>query len=489
MKSLDKLLEYLQKMGDAIYIANLMHWEMDTQMPVAFYDTATDIKTKVEMKIFEMSTSQEYKRLLDEVISSSDFKSLSIEDCRYILFLKDNFEKEERIPTDFYEEYCTLRSNSAIAWRVAKEKNDYSLFQPYLEKIISMTKRLYSYKYPGKDLYNSMLNDYETGVTTNVIDSLFDELKQEVIPLVKNLRPVTLPKQNHPYSNSELLDIATFLLDYIGFDNNKGALGIYPHGYTMKINNNDVRITFSKNKSIFDHVCTIIHEGGHGIFEQNVGSLLTKYPSYEIDKYALHESQSRFFENMLGCNKYFWAPIYEELHPKLKVSLSLDEFIAYLNNAKPSLIRTEADELTYCLHIIMRYEIERDLFNNKISVTELPTIWNRKMKEYLGVEVKRDCDGILQDMHWSDGSFGYFPSYLLGSILDGMLLEAVDEQLGDINTILKEGRIKEITKFLSEKIHSYGGTYNIEEVAERICYKKLTVQPLVSYFKSKFIQK
>lgn len=486
MESLNKLLEYLQKMGDIIYIANLIHWEMDTQMPTDSYEGAISIKTKVEMKIFEMSTSKEYKELLDDVISSSNFYTLSIEDRRYLLSLHDNFEKEQRIPTEFYEKYCTLRSNSAIAWKDAKQSNDYSLFQPYLEKIIMMTKELYSYKYPKEDLYDSMLNDYETGVTTKVIDSLFEKLKQELIPLVKKLHPITLPKQNQSYSDSELLDIATYLLDYIGFDNNRGTLGIYPHGYTMKVNNNDVRITFSKNKSIFDHVCTIIHEGGHGIFEQNVGSLLTKYSSYEIDKYALHESQSRFFENILGRNKNFWVPIYEEVKPQLKVSLSLDEFMGYLNNAKPSLIRTEADELTYCLHIIMRYEIERDLFHNKISVAELPMIWNRKMKEYLGVEVNRDCDGLLQDMHWSDGSFGYFPSYLLGSILDGMLLEAVEEQLGDINTILKEGRIKDITRFLSEKIHSYGGTYNIEEVAERVCHKKLEVQPLVKYFKQKY---
>lgn len=459
---------------------------MDTQMPVDSYEDAIDIKTKVEMEIFRMSTNPEYKKLLDEVTSSADFHNLPLEDYRYLLFLKENFEKEQRIPTDFYEEYCTLRSNSAIAWKDAKEKNDYSLFQPYLEKMIMMTRKLYSYKYPQEDLYDSILNDYETGVTTKVIDSLFEELKQEIIPLVKNLQPVTLPKQNQSYSDSELLDIATYLLNYIGFDNNKGALGGYPHPYTTKINRNDVRITFSRNGSIFDHVCAIIHEGGHGIFEQNVGSLFAKYPGYEVDKFALHESQSRFFENMLGRNKNFWVPIYEELKPKLKVSLSLDAFIAYLNNAKPSLIRIEADELTYCLHIIMRYEIERDLFNNKISVAELPMIWNRKMQEYLGVEVTRDCDGILQDMHWSDGSFGYFPSYLLGSILDGMLLEAVEEQLGDVNTILKEGRIKDITEFLSEKIHSYGGTYNIEEVAERVCHKKLEVQPLIKYFKQKY---
>ena len=201
---------------------------------------------------------------------------------------------------------------------------------------------------------------------------------------------------------------------------------------------------------------------------------------------GLHESQSRFYENMLGRNINFWEPIYDEIKDKLKTKMTLEEYIEYFNNAYPSKIRTEADELTYCLHIIIRYEIERELFDNKITIDELPSAWNKKYKEYLGVDIKEDKDGVLQDMHWADGSFGYFPSYLLGSIFDGMLLELVNEKLGNVDNLLKEGKIKEITKFLNENIHQYGGTYNINEVAKRVCGKELTVEPLIKYFKEKY---
>ena len=279
------------------------------------------------------------------------------------------------------------------------------------------------------------------------------------------------------------------MLNYIGFDNKRGALGIYTHGYTMKLNNDDVRITFSNTDNIADICATVIHEGGHGIFEQNIDKVLAEFHSYDINKIALHESQSRFFENILGRNINFWKPIYEELKNKFDIDASLEDFVKILNNAHPSYIRTEADELTYCMHIIIRYEIERALFNSDVDLDELPQIWNKKYKEYLGLDVKEDKDGILQDMHWSEGAFGYFPSYLLGSIFDGMLLETINEKVGDVDEILKQGKIKEITKFLNNNIHKYGGTYNINETAKRVCGKELEVNGLVNYFKKKYENK
>lgn len=489
MTNITKLLEYLQKIQDTSYIVNLMHWEMDTQAPKKSLDYLIDVKTKVELEIFNLATSEEYKRLIDNVINSEEYNQLSKEEQIYLKELQENYEKDKRVPSEFYEEFSMLCSKSNAIWVEAKEKKDYQIFKPYLAQMIDYTKKYYSYKYPNtQNLYDEMLNDFERGLTTVKIDPLFARLKEGILPLVKKLPKEQKSTSTREYSKEELLDIAKYLLDYIGFDNERGALGIYPHGYTTKLNNNDIRITFSHNKSIFDHVCTVIHEGGHGIFEQSIGANLAKYPIYDINKYALHESQSRFFENILGRNKNFWVPIYEEIKKKLNIELSLDEFIANLNMAKPSLIRTEADELTYCLHIILRYEIERDLFADKISVEDLPTIWNQKMQEYLGIEVPSDTEGILQDVHWSQGSFGYFPSYLLGSIFDGMLMQTIKEKVGDIDTILKEGKIKEITKFLQSNIHKYGGAYNIEEVCQRVCGRNLNVEPIINYFKEKYVK-
>ena len=487
MEKLNKLLDYLQTIADTSYIATLMHWEMDITAPKKSLDYLIDVKTKVELKAFELSTSNEYKRLIDDVINSDEYKSLTKEEQIYLKELANDYEKEKRVPSDFFEEYSSLCSKSNAAWVEAKEKQDYQIFKPYLEKIIDMTKKYYTYKYPNtNNLYDCMLDEYETGMTSEKIDKLFDELKKDIIPIVKSLKVTKISMPQNKYTKEELLDIASYLLNYIGFDNERGALGIYPHGYTCKLNNDDIRITFSNNKSIFDHVCTVIHEGGHGIFEQSIGSNLSKYPIYDIGKYALHESQSRFYENILGRNINFWIPIYDEINEKLKLDMNVEEFVSYLNKAEPSFIRTQTDELTYCLHIILRYEIEKALFNDDITVEELPIIWNQKMQEYLGLEVTNDNDGILQDVHWSQGSFGYFPSYLIGSILDGMLIEAVEENIGNINEILKSGNISKITKYLQENIHQNGGAYKIEELTKKLCNKELSVEPLISYFKKKY---
>lgn len=276
-------------------------------------------------------------------------------------------------------------------------------------------------------------------------------------------------------------------LNYIGFDLNKGTLGIYPHGYTEKMSKNDIRIAFSYTNNPIDFVTTIIHEGGHALFEQNISPNLAKYENVTVENLcALHESQSRFYENFLGRNKNFWIPIYDDIKNILNLNYTLDEFVSLLNTPKCNPIRTSADELTYCMHIILRYEIERDIFNGKIKVSELPEIWNQKTKEYLNIEVQNDSEGLMQDVHWSEGDFGYFPSYLLGSIYDGMFFETIQKQLGSVDELLKNGKIKEITDFLIKKIYINGGAYTSLEIINKLCGKEISVKPLINYFNNKY---
>ena len=484
---MNEFLKYLNKIYEKESLLLLLLWEIDTKVPKDSIDYYIELSSKMETEIFEMSTSDKYVTLLESAINSDDFKSLEEYKKRYYLDLKDNFYKLKKIPSKFYEEFSKQKSKSKQIWAEAKSKNDYMIFKPYLEKNIEMTKQLYSYIYPNSEnLYDHMLSDYEKDLKSKDIDSLFEELKTEIIPIIKNLKPKKLKIYEKNYSESELYNISKFLLDYIGFNNDRGALGIYPHGYTTTISKNDIRIAFNNTKNIFEHASTIIHEGGHGIFEQRAGNSFGELSLVEINTIALHESQSRFYENILGRNVNFWVPIFDEFKKISSLDLDLESFIEYFNDAKPSLVRTEADELTYCLHIIIRYEIEREIFNGNVDLNKLPEIWNKKYKDYLGVDVKSDSEGILQDMHWSDASFGYFPSYLLGSIFDGMLLENINNELGNIDTLLREGRIKEITNYLNEKIHKYAGSYNIFEVCNKVCKKEMNVRPLVNYFKKKY---
>ena len=480
-------INYLNEINDIRSMLIMLMWEIDTKAPKDSIDYYSETFTKLESKIFEMSTSDKYIELLDKAIDSDEFKELEEHKKIYYLNLKDDYEKEKRIPKHFYEEYSKQKVKSRQVWAEAKEKNDYKIFKPYLEKMINMSKELYSYVYPNSDnLYDDMLSEYERGIKSKDIDPLFEELKKEIIPIINNLKPEELKRIENNYSESEKYDISNLLLDYIGFDKDKSTLGIYPHGYTVKLSKNDVRIAFSNESDISDLAMTMIHEGGHGIFELYSETDYKELDMIDVNLTALHESQSRFYENILGRNINFWIPIYDEFKKKAKLDLSLEEFVKYLNNAKKSLIRTEADELTYCLHIIIRYELEREIFNGNIDLDKLPELWNQKYKDYFGIDVKNDSEGILQDMHWSDASFGYFPDYLLGSIFDGMLLERINEDLGDVDTILKEGRIKEITDYLNKNIHRYAGAYNIFDTCKRVCKKEMNIKPLVNYFKNKY---
>ena len=482
-----ELLKYLDRIGQINYLITMLRWEMDTIAPSTSFDYLINTSTSLELESFKLSKSKEYIDLLNKMIDSKDFNDLEESEKKYILKCKSDYEHIKNIPDTFYEMYSKLKSESLNAWVKAKNESNYNIFKPYLIKIINKTKELYKYMYPNSNnLYESMISTYEEGISLDLIDKLFNELKSEIIPIINNLKKNDLKVINNTYSNDELYEISKYLLDYIGFDNNRGALGIYTHGYTTKLNNNDVRIVFNNKSDIITHIGTVVHEGGHGIFEQNISDTLKEYKSYDIDKVALHESQSRFYENILGRNINFYKPIYNELKKLLKINIDIEEFIKYFNDAKKSLIRIEADELTYCLHIIIRYEIERDIFNNNLDLEKLDKVWNQKYKEYLGIDIKNDSEGILQDMHWSDGNFGYFPTYLLGSIFDGMLLEHINTTLGDVDELLKNNRIKEITKYLNDNIHKYGGAYNINEVSNRLFNKDLEVKSIVKYFKSKY---
>ena len=484
---LEKFLKYLEEIERINYLITTLKWEMDTVAPEKSLDYLINTSTFLEMKSFKLMTNKKYIELIENLINSNEYKKLSEEEKIYINDIKENYYKFKKVPKKFYQEFCTLKKNSLNAWIKAKEKNDYELFKPYLKKIIDYTKKYYRYMYDNPtNLYDCMLNDYEKNINSEFIDKLFSNLKKELIPIIKEIKIEDKSKINIHLEDSKFISFAKLLLDYIGFDNSRGSLGIYTHGYTTKLNNNDIRITFSNRDNPIDSISTIIHEGGHGIFDQNIGSNLSKYGIYEVNKYALHESQSRFYENMLGRRKSFYEPIYDEIKKYLNIDMPIDEFVSYFNLVRPSLVRTEADELTYPMHIIIRYEIERDIFNDNLDLDNLKEIWNKKYQEYLGVSSIDDKNGIIQDMHWSDGSFGYFPSYLLESIFDGMLLELINEEVGNIDQLLKNGKIKEITNYLNKNIHKYGGSYNINEVANRLFGKDLDITPLINYYKSKY---
>lgn len=481
---IEKLQQYNEILFKKNYNINLLHWELMLISPPKVTDYLIDLINDEQMELFKLSTSSEYEKLLEDYLNdinvdkNTAFYKISLNNY-------NNLIKNKRLPEDFLKNYNQVLAKANKVWEVAKANNDYEMYKPYLKEVIEVTKEYYKYYEPDMNLYDAMLNYHEKDVKQELLDKLFDELKKELIPLIKKVKKEKPSEKKYlkNYSSDELIECAKVLLEYIGFDMSRGTLGIYPHGFMEKMNTNDVRIAFSHTNDPITFVSTIIHEGGHGLFEQNIDDSIA---NENIELYALHESQSRFFENVLGRNINFWYPIYDKIKEILKLDMDIKEFVDELNYVIPSKIRVNADELTFCLHIIIRYEIEKDIFNGNISIEDLPRVWNEKMKEYLDVEIDSDSDGLMQDVHWSEGSFGYFPSYLVGNIYDGMYIEDIEENLGSIDDILKEGRIKEITNYLSKKIYINGGAYSGLEVIKRMCNKPLSVEPLINYFKKKY---
>lgn len=485
---IEELRKYQEEIANIEYTCNLLKWELRINAPKKSQNDLVNLISYYDMKVFNLKTSDEYGKILYDAIESEEFSRLEEAEARYIKNLLRHYEQFRKVPETFYNEYSKMKNKANLVWKDAKENNDFNMFKPYLSKIIEMTKEYYTYIGGSfaNNLYDVMLNEYETGVKSELIDKLFEELKVGILPLI--------PKENEDveqickkYSDEELLNCAEYLLKYIGFDMDRGTIGIYPHGYTEKMGPNDIRIAIRNTDNPIDFVSTIIHEGGHGIFEQNIKKNLSQYENTTVDNlYALHESQSRFYENILGRNKNFWIPIYDDVRKLLRLDVDIDEFVSMLNTPKCGSIRVNADELTYCMHIILRYEIERDLFNGSLTVDEIPEVWKKKTHEYLNVDVVNDSEGLMQDVHWSEGNFGYFPSYLMGSIYDGMFLEKIEQDLGSIDDILREGRIGEITNYLISNIYKNGGAYTSLEIIDKMCGKELSAEPLVNYFQSKY---
>ena len=487
---------FLQKWEELNYynrVCTLLSWDMYTLTPAGGHPGMADAMTFFSTKAFEMSTSDEFYELLKELKESPEYEELN-EGMRFTVrtVLRD-LEKDRRIPKEFYRDFVALQSRSMRSWEEAKRSSDYSLFSKDLGELIRMTKEKCAYTDPGKEPYNVLIGLYEEGMDTDTIDRVFNQLKEGLLPMLDEILAKPQPESRiyeGTYDADAQKKVQELLLSYIGFSFENGTVGVSEHPFTTSFSHKDVRVT----NHYYEHdpissMFSAIHEGGHAIFDQNVDDSLEGTAAEECPYMGLHESQSRFFENILARRKSFWVPVYDkicQLLPDLQ-KISLDEFVQEINHVKCTPIRTQADEVTYCLHIILRYEMEQEIFRGGAKVEDLPRLWNEKTLKYLHFTPEDDAHGILQDMHWSDASFGYFPSYLLGSIYDGMFLDAMQQDLGDIDVLLEKGELGRIRGWLSEKIHRYGALRLPGEVIREVCKKPLDAEPLLRYFREKYL--
>lgn len=491
-EALEKFKEYRNKLEQYGQVITQMSWDMYTQTPKKGFGYKIEAITYFSTELFKLSTSEELGKLYEELSRPEEYEALDEAMKLTVRRGKRDYDRDKKIPVSFYEEYVKEANISQKVWEEAKRNADFDLFCPHLQKLIDMRAGIAKYYEPDKEVYDTLVDLYEEGMDSATIDRLFSDMKEALVPLLKKIMEKPEPDSSlftGYYDINSQKELSDYLLSYIGFDKEAGATGESEHPFTMGFGPGDVRVTnHYRTDDAINAMFSTIHEGGHAIFEQGVNPAYEKTAAVHIDMLGLHESQSRFYENILGRNINFWKPVYAKVGECLPVfrNISLEQFNREINHVKPSFIRTEADELTYNFHIILRYEIEKAIFRDGVKARDLPALWNDKMEELLGIRPTNAAEGILQDMHWSDGSFGYFPTYLLGTIYDGMFLEAMEKDLGSVDTILAEGRIGEITAWLHEKIHRHGSMRTSLETVKAVCGKEVTAEPIIRHFTEKY---
>ncbi|MBS5116091.1 MAG: carboxypeptidase M32 [Erysipelotrichaceae bacterium] len=451
-------------------------------------------------KIMGVLYDEHFKIILNpkvkKILTSLDMETLSLEQKTTVKIWLKEIKQIENITSEEYSQNEELLIKSRQAWLEAKEKEDYNIFKPYLKQVIDNQKRFTMYRYEGEDnLYDVLLNDYEEGYTVKKVDEFFELLKSEIVPLLKKV-------QNSPKKINRDFIFQTYDIDkqrqlnhdiakLLGFDFNAGKIFETEHPYTTELHNKDVRIsTHYYLNNLESALYSTIHETGHALYEQGIRDDLSLTLLGEGTSMGMHESQSRFYENVIGRSQGFIQLVYPIIQSYFKEQLedvSWQEFYEAVNHVEASLIRTEADELTYSLHILIRYEIEKMLFNDEITVEELPQIWKQKYEEYLGVSPLKDSEGVLQDIHWAQGSFGYFFSYAFGSALASQFAHYI-EQVVDFKETLTVEKLEEIRNILKNGIHQHGRLYNTNELLKIMLHEEFEPKYYIEYLKNKFTQ-
>lgn len=489
MKRFQEIQEEMANLNDAL---GVLSWDMATMMPEKGVERRSDVMQYLSQIAYNLETSEEYSTLVKEL--HSNMEDRSDEEKAMIMLAKKSLDFMEKVPEQEYLDYTKLIASGETYWAIARENNDYESFKPILEKIVAFNKKMAAYiGYEGTP-YDALLDLFEPGATVEKIDTVFKELRDGIIELLDKIKKsgVTIDADilKGNYEIAPQKDYNMELAKRLGYDFSRGAIAESAHPFSTNFGNNDVRITtaYSKEDPLTAMYSTI-HETGHAIYEQNIPDKISKTNIGKGVSMGIHESQSRYYENILARSEEFIGAEYENLVEAFEglKKYSRDDIFKAINNVTPSLIRIEADELTYSLHIIIRYELEKMMINGEVDFDQLPELWADKYEEYLGVRPETYTEGVLQDVHWSGGMIGYFPSYALGNLYGAqMLYKGMRRDLPNYDDLVKEGKISEITAWLTDHVHKYGATYDPSILIEKITGEPLDAKYFLQYLNEKY---
>ncbi len=483
--------KYQKKLSAYSHAIGMLHYDSETCMPSGASENLGETLGILSEDIYKMQVSNELAQTL-KVLKENE-NELDPQTKKEMQEVLREKEKTEKIPMDEFVDYQICLNAAQQAWQKAKGESNYECFKPHLGKIIEYQKKFAKYIKPDEtNIYNIMLDDYERGMTTDMLDDYFAKLRAAIVPLIEKIKSAPAPNvdfMSHKYPIATQRVLSDYLLDVLNIDKNHCVIGETEHPFSTHFSKNDVRVTTHyQEDSIASSFYSIIHECGHGMYElctsdDLIGSVLASGTSMGI-----HESQSRFWENIVGRSLEFCELVFpklQELFPEQLKNVTATDFYKAVNKSEPSLIRIEADELTYSIHIMVRYEIEKRIFANELTVEELPSAWNALYKEYLGVDVPDDAHGVLQDVHWSGGMFGYFPSYSVGSAYASQITASMQKDI-DVKKLVASGDMAPIADWLTEHIYKYGSMLTPPEVIKNCCGVEFDPTYYVEYLTEKY---
>ncbi len=480
--------------------AGVINWDMETKMPPKGIALRSQQLGMLQKIIHQTIVDPEIGKLLSQVEKHPDYNSLSPLQKRNIYLIRKNYDEQTKLPEELVVETAKHEAISINAWKKAKAAKDFSMFKPELEKMLELKKKAADILMEVKGSatpYDALIDIYEPKMTSEAISEIFANLRKGLVDVLGKC--VNAPKQpDVSFLNRKVpvdvqqrisLELARFINYDVESPQAGGRIDETEHPFTTGYYD-DVRITTHYYEdNMTSSLFSILHEGGHALYDQGLNPEWMYQPAGSSCSLGFHESQSRFIENIIGRSREFWTYFFPKLNQLTAgafADVALDDFVKAINQVKPSKIRVEADEVTYCLHVIIRFEIERELFTGKLQVADLPQVWNQKYKDYLGVNIENDSEGLMQDTHWAAGDFGYFPTYALGNIFSGQILSTMEKAIPNWRNEIAKGNFSNVKKWLTDNVHHYSALYDPAVLIKKITGEEINVRPYLAYLNNKY---
>lgn len=490
---LSRLRDHLAPIEDIKSAAAVLAWDQETFMPDGGAEARAHQLSTLESRAHEQFASDPTGELLDQAAETIDDPDSLDPDVSLVRVTRRDYERARRVPSSLVATLSEATSKAKRAWAQARQQNDFAAFAPHLERLVDLSVEKAEALGYEEEPYDALLEEYEPGLTTTDVATTFATLREDLVPLVDAIAgapPIDDAPLHGVFPQEQQTAFGEQVLADLGYDFDRGRQDVSAHPFTTSFAPGDVRITTRYDESFLPSALfSTIHEGGHALYEQGIDPDLARTPLANGASLGVHESQSRLWENHVGRSRPFWRHYFPRLQTAFPDALGdtdPEAFYRAVNRVAPSLIRVEADEVTYNLHVMLRFELERGLIDGSVAVNDLPRLWNEAMDEYLGVTPDTDAKGVLQDVHWSQGAFGYFPTYTLGTLMAAQLMEAMQEDLPNLHERMAQGEFTLLLAWLREHVHRYGRMLTAPRLLDRTTGAALSAAPWLRYARDKF---